>query len=203
MDTSIKYTGLQQPYLDDSSIDETLIDDEKDSSFFTSNIGSTPRSAYARAASFLSTVRWFIDTLLIVTILILLLRQQKSIARLPTSSEHEVGGDFTGVSPHFSTEIKTFKVNQTFAPYNTSEFFQEGVLEAWNELMPHGIGFQWVNDTKRYHDLPHPMYVKTPCYAHTAQLNIYTEFGRTRLYSQHLSRISYIVCTPSYRHTVV
>jgi hypothetical protein len=34
------------------------------------------------------------------------------------------------------TEIKTFHVNQTFAPYNTSDFFKPEVLQAWNDLMP-------------------------------------------------------------------
>jgi hypothetical protein len=35
-----------------------------------------------------------------------------------------------------STQVTTFHINQTFAPYNTSEFFREEVLISWNELMP-------------------------------------------------------------------
>lgn len=34
------------------------------------------------------------------------------------------------------TQITTFKINQTFAPYNTSEFFTPEVLRAWNEILP-------------------------------------------------------------------
>jgi hypothetical protein len=34
------------------------------------------------------------------------------------------------------TKITQFKINQTFAPYNTSEFFKPEVLRAWNELLP-------------------------------------------------------------------
>lgn len=68
-----------------------------------------------------------------------------------------------------------------YAPNDTSKFFTEEVLNNWNELMPckfpplaagsmnqdhvprmltrtaDGMGFQWVNDTHKYHDLPTPI----------------------------------------------
>jgi hypothetical protein len=34
------------------------------------------------------------------------------------------------------TRLTRFEINQTFAPYNTSEFFKPEVLQAWNELLP-------------------------------------------------------------------
>ena len=54
-------------------------------------------------------------------------------------------------------QITIFKFNQTFAPYNTSEFFQPSVLRAWNELLPKGMGFQSIPDPQSYHDLPTPI----------------------------------------------
>jgi hypothetical protein len=98
-----------------------------------------------------STLRGLIDTTLLIIIIGLVLRQSRGKGTVK-SSEKDIGGDFSGVSPHctyfpwnalsylmghlVSTEIKTFRLNQTFAPYNTSEFFRPEVLMAWNELMP-------------------------------------------------------------------
>ena len=50
-----------------------------------------------------------------------------------------------------------FKSDQTYMPMNSSEFFTKEALQKWNELMPIGMGFVWVNDTHRYHDLPTPI----------------------------------------------
>lgn len=99
MDTSIKYTGLQQPYQDDSSVDETLIDEEKHTDFYDRESREVNKSTCQRILAVLSSVRYLIDTVLLVIILILLLRRQDTHL-LPKTSEHEVGGDFTGVSPH-------------------------------------------------------------------------------------------------------
>ncbi|EAT86550.2 hypothetical protein SNOG_05486 [Parastagonospora nodorum SN15] len=75
----------------------------------------------------------------------------------PFDGANDPGGDITGWSPHIPTQITTFKINQTFAPYNTSEFFQPEVLRAWNELLPKGMGFQSIPDPSLYHDLPTPI----------------------------------------------
>lgn len=48
-------------------------------------------------------------------------------------------------------------MDQSYAPTNSSEFFTDEVLEKWNDLMPIGMGFVWVNDTHKYHDLPTPV----------------------------------------------
>jgi hypothetical protein len=45
----------------------------------------------------------------------------------------------------------------SYAPMNTSEFFTDEVLNKWNKLMPKGMGFVWVNETHKYHDLPKPV----------------------------------------------
>ncbi|KAG9240322.1 hypothetical protein BJ878DRAFT_299529 [Calycina marina] len=98
--------------------------------------------------------RWFLDTILLLVIVGLLVRSQVE-SKIPKNSEHELMGDMTGVGPHFSTQIQTFHVNQTYAPSNTSEFFTPEVLDAWNKLMPIGMGFQEVKEPEKYHDLPH------------------------------------------------
>ncbi|TVY75767.1 Oxidase ustYa [Lachnellula suecica] len=151
MSKNLKYENVGIDDLDDLStteVDDSLMGDEK-------GFGQRRRKR-TTCLSILKEARWFVDTILLLVILGVVVRGQMKSA-IPKTSEHEVGGDFTGVSPHFSSEIQTFHINQTFAPYNTSAFFEPEVLTAWNELMPHGIGFQWINDTSKYHDLPTPI----------------------------------------------
>ena len=59
--------------------------------------------------------------------------------------------------PLVSQKIVKFEMDQSYAPTNSSEFFTDEVLEKWNDLMPVGMGFVWVNDTHKYHDLPTPI----------------------------------------------
>ncbi|KAG9205371.1 hypothetical protein G6514_008011 [Epicoccum nigrum] len=77
--------------------------------------------------------------------------------RAATTSEKEVGGDMTGWGPHIPTKVTTFQINQTFAPYNTSDFFKPETLQAWNDLIPVGMGFQHIKRPEQYHDLPTPI----------------------------------------------
>ncbi|KAL2066331.1 hypothetical protein VTL71DRAFT_2402 [Oculimacula yallundae] len=159
MTSQQKYENVQMDDRDDSSItevDESLMGDEKHLSAEEFRHNYARRSRKTTCLSVLKEARWFLDIGLLLVIIALLLRNQ-SQDTIPKTSEHEVGGDMTGVGPHLGSQITTFHVNQTFAPYNTSEFFREEVLVAWNELMPIGMGFQWVNDTHKYHDLPTPI----------------------------------------------
>ncbi|RDW69901.1 hypothetical protein BP5796_08298 [Coleophoma crateriformis] len=157
MSNQLRYENVQQlDDHDDSSItevEESLIGDEKGELRERYRL----KSKRSKCCAMLKKARWVVDTVLLLVIVGLLLRQQSQKTSFPKTSEHEVGGDMTGVGPHLGTQIKTFAINQTFAPYNTSEFFKPEVLTAWNDLMPVGMGFQWVNDTHRYHDLPHPI----------------------------------------------
>ncbi|EPE05444.1 hypothetical protein F503_02183 [Ophiostoma piceae UAMH 11346] len=122
-------------------------------------------------ASIVSWGRWALDTVLLLAILALLVKQQKSDSSSSSSrsgllqgakqaypaDEWDFGGDFTGVGPRVSKQIVKFKSDQSYAPMNSSEFFTETTLQKWNQLMPVGMGFVWVNDTHRYHDLPTPI----------------------------------------------
>lgn len=106
--------------------------------------------------------RWGLDTVLLLAILGLVVRQQKMTSSSSTSPSSparllDFGGDFTGVGPRVSQQITRFTSDPSYAPMNTSEFFTEPVLQKWNHLMPVGMGFVWVNDTHRYHDLPTPI----------------------------------------------
>lgn len=135
---------------DDSSVtevEESLIDSsEKHWNHNGIYRRPTPKSKTRKCLSFVSSAGWVIDTLLLLVIVGLLVRDEfwrkeelrlwKSGAGVPVTSETEVGGDVTGIRPHFSTQVTRFQINQTFAPYNTSEFFRDEVLDAWNALMP-------------------------------------------------------------------
>lgn len=105
--------------------------------------------------------RWVLVIGLQLIIIGLLARDQGFLDatrwRAKSSSALEVGGDITGWGPHIPTQITTFKINQTFAPYNTSEFFKPETLRAWNDLMPVGMGFQEIPNPEAYHDLPTPI----------------------------------------------
>lgn len=108
--------------------------------------------------------RWGLDTILLLAILGLVVRQQKMAASSSSAAANngparllDFGGDFTGVGPRVSQQITRFTSDPSYAPMNTSEFFTDAVLQKWNHLMPVGMGFVWVNDTHRYHDLPTPI----------------------------------------------
>ncbi|CZT13679.1 uncharacterized protein RAG0_17371 [Rhynchosporium agropyri] len=159
MPSQPKYETVQMDDQDDSStteVDESLMGDDKHLVAEEFRERYSRRSKTTTYLSILKEARWFLDIGLLLVIIGILLRNQ-SQNRIPKTSEHEVMGDITGIGAHLGTQITTFHVNQTFAPYNTTEFWREEVLVAWNELMPHGMGFQMINDTSPYHDLPTPI----------------------------------------------
>jgi len=150
-----KYENIDQ--IDDhgdagshTEVDESLMGDEKQ---WHHNHPTRP-PALSRAVSLLKSFRWIIDTALLVVILLLLLRDR---GREPQMNQWDFGGDFTGVGPRFSQQIVKFNSDMSYAPMNTSEFFTDEVLDKWNKLMPKGMGFVWVNETHKYHDLPTPV----------------------------------------------
>ncbi|KAI8930786.1 hypothetical protein NX059_011811 [Plenodomus lindquistii] len=114
-----------------------------------------------RCHSLLAVFRWSLVIGLQIAIIGLLAKDQGLLNttgwRAPSTSAHEVGGDITGWSPHIPTQVTKFSINQTFAPYNTSDFFKPETLRAWNELMPVGMGFQEMPDPDSYSDLPTPI----------------------------------------------
>ncbi|KAK3365548.1 hypothetical protein B0T24DRAFT_636073 [Lasiosphaeria ovina] len=134
-----------------TEVDESLMGDEKHPEWHR----PSRKSKRTKAASLFQSYRWIIDTSLLLVILALLVRDQWR----QSSPAHpwDFGGDFTGVGPKFSQQITKFKSDQSFAPMNTSEFFTDEVLMKWNMLMPKGMGFVWVNETHKYHDLPTPV----------------------------------------------
>ncbi|KAK9772046.1 hypothetical protein AB5N19_11667 [Seiridium cardinale] len=112
------------------------------------------RSRAGRICEFMSSWRWLIDTTLLLIILGFVVRTYYSKTAV---KPYDFGGDITGWSPKFSEQITTFVHEEEYAPYNTSEFFKPEVLDKWNKLMPLGMGFQLIDDPKKYHDLPHPI----------------------------------------------
>ncbi|EFW99466.1 hypothetical protein CMQ_7834 [Grosmannia clavigera kw1407] len=104
-----------------------------------------------------SWLRWGLDTVLLLAILGLVVCQQRQQQSSTAPGRWDFGGDFTGVGPRIDQQILRFQSDQSYAPMNSSEFFTDTVLQKWNKLMPIGMGFVWVNDTHRYHDLPTPI----------------------------------------------
>jgi hypothetical protein len=165
-----KYATAPMDDRDDASssteVDESLMGDKEAGG---GGWGDLPPSSGRRRRSQLAqawlSYRWLVDTALLLTILGLVLRGQHlqtttaaATPSQPLQQPLEIGGDFTGVrSEPFAQQITTFKPDPSYAPTNTSEFFTEEVLDKWNALMPQGLGFVWVNDTHRYHDLPKPI----------------------------------------------
>jgi hypothetical protein len=105
----LKYGNLQLDDHDDSSItevDESLMGDEKELHAAEFQNRYQRKSKRTTCLSILKEARWFIDTVLLVFIVVLLLRSQ-SQNTTPKTSEHEVGGDLTGVGPHCKELPKT------------------------------------------------------------------------------------------------
>ncbi|KAI1769801.1 hypothetical protein F4818DRAFT_456635 [Hypoxylon cercidicola] len=159
---STKYANLQ--HVDDrddsrssTEIGDSLMGDEKQWHDVELNRPATTRKN--KFIIVIKSARWFIDIILLLIILVLLVREQW---RRPAAEEKEVnpwqfGQDLTGVGPRFSQRMTTFQPDMSYAPNDTAEFFTDEVLQKWNDLMPKGMGFVWVNDTHKYHDLPTPI----------------------------------------------
>lgn len=102
MSTLPKYENVRVDDHDDSSsteVEESLIGDEKLRYLEEFGQRDSRKSKKVTCLSILKEARWFLDTVLLVVIVFLLLRDQ-SQKTIPKSSENEVGGDFTGVGPH-------------------------------------------------------------------------------------------------------
>jgi hypothetical protein len=102
MTSQLKYESIQVDDGDDSSItevEESLMGDERQMHVEELRQRYTTKSKRIACLSILKETRWFLDTVLLLVIVGLLLRDQSRKAN-PQTSEHEVGGDFTGVGPH-------------------------------------------------------------------------------------------------------
>lgn len=102
MTSPIKYDNI--PFEDHEGSSTTDVESLKGDEKYTQGeeFGGqiyAPKSKRSTCLSVIKQARWFLDTLLLLVIVGLLVRDQRQRA-LPKTSEHEVGGDFTGVSPH-------------------------------------------------------------------------------------------------------
>ncbi|KAI1492442.1 hypothetical protein F5X96DRAFT_667795 [Biscogniauxia mediterranea] len=157
----LKYEGIRGDDHDGSrsstEVEESLMGDEKQ--WHDVELSSPPRQQRRnRFIAAITSSRWIIDTSLLLIILALLVRDQwRKPAAEDAANPWQFGQDMTGVGPRLPMKITTFERDESYAPNNTAEFFSEEVLQRWNDLMPVGMGFVWVNDTKQYHDLPTPI----------------------------------------------
>lgn len=160
-----QYANL--PHIDDredsrssTEVEDSLMGDEKQWHDVELN-RPRMRTRTSRFIGALKSSRWIIDTGLLLIILALLVRDQWRTSAVEEKEEVEnpwqFGQDFTGVGPRLTSKITTFVRDESYAPNNTAEFFTNNTLQRWNDLMPKGMGFVWVNETEKYHDLPHPI----------------------------------------------
>ncbi|KAI0487146.1 hypothetical protein F4859DRAFT_527283 [Xylaria cf. heliscus] len=98
----------------------------------------------AKRERFISRIRpylWFFDTVLLLFIagllLVLVLRDGRQD---PQASSRQVGGDYSGAGPQFSTQAVKWEADASFVPENTTEFFSDETLSRWKTLMPVGAG---------------------------------------------------------------
>lgn len=102
MTSQTKYENLQLDEHDDLSITEvedSLMGDQKRMDLEEFQQGYMKKSKRRTCLSILDASRWIFEALLLLVITWLLLRDQSQKFNLNTS-EHEVGGDMTGVGPH-------------------------------------------------------------------------------------------------------
>ncbi|KAI1326263.1 hypothetical protein F5Y16DRAFT_422012 [Xylariaceae sp. FL0255] len=106
----------------------------------TTESRSEERTARRNLSSSLKSYLWFIDTALLLVISgLLLLLVIKDHSKQP--STWQVGGDYSGTGPDFSTRVVKWEADMTFVPSNTTEFFSDETLDRWKTLMPAGTGF--------------------------------------------------------------
>ncbi|KAI0439564.1 hypothetical protein F4803DRAFT_33930 [Xylaria telfairii] len=102
---------------------------------------SDPRLDSPKKRSRLVSYLWLFDTALLLFIagllLVFVLRDGR---KEPQASSWQVGGDYSGTGPEFSTQVVKWEADMSFVPKNTTEFFSDETLGRWKTLMPVGTG---------------------------------------------------------------
>ncbi|KAH6855885.1 hypothetical protein B0I37DRAFT_411849 [Chaetomium sp. MPI-CAGE-AT-0009] len=98
------------------------------------------------------SMRSLLDTILLLIILGLLLDRDWQ-----NPSWFDVGGDITGFAPKMSQQITSFAPDPMFVPENGSEFFTDAVQSRWLSIVPRGLGYVQINNTRSYNNLPTPL----------------------------------------------
>jgi hypothetical protein len=115
-----------------TEVDDSLVGDE--------HHWPTKQKRRNVCVSALQSCRGLFDTfllLVIVTLLaILLLRSERREAQPASAGNRQVGGDYTGAGPIFSTKVVKWEADMSFVPSNASDFFSNETLARWNTLMP-------------------------------------------------------------------
>ncbi|KAK1996488.1 hypothetical protein LX36DRAFT_112170 [Colletotrichum falcatum] len=116
-------------------------------------------SRCARARGLFWRWRWLVDTLMLVIIVGLLLERRAGLqTTTPRDKRFETVGDLTGFAPEFSQQITTFHPTTEFVPDDPKEFFTNAsIKENWLSLVPRGLGYVVMNDTKAHDNLPVPL----------------------------------------------
>ncbi|EFQ31906.1 hypothetical protein CGRA01v4_13076 [Colletotrichum graminicola] len=125
---------------------------------------TTQPSRCARALGFFRRWRGLVDTLMLVIILGLLLERRAGLQpTTPRDKRLEPVGDLTGFAPEFTQQITTFHPTTDFVPDDPKKFFTNAsIQENWLSIVPRGLGYVVMNDTKAHDNLPVPLPEFTP-----------------------------------------
>lgn len=95
---NVAITDDHEESLSSTEVEESLMGDEKQ--WHSSNMAARRRSRRSKFISAFKTVKFFIDTFLLLVVigLLLLLREQRNEMTEPGAS-WQVGGDYTGAGP--------------------------------------------------------------------------------------------------------
>lgn len=183
-----RYEGLHRDDQSDSRSSTevaSLMSDQKQWHDVELNEPRIRRTRRQRVFDTLESSRWIIDTALLLVVVALLVRDQyRTPVVLQDPNIWQFGQDFTGVGPKFTSKITTFVRDESYAPNNTADFFTNETLNKWNNLMPIGMGFVWVNDTEKYHDLPTPiMWPEKTVFTTSATHQLHCLFAIAQTYS--------------------
>ncbi|TLD09684.1 hypothetical protein PspLS_11387 [Pyricularia sp. CBS 133598] len=115
--------------------------DEKDLPYWPRFQNDRPLTS--RTEKLRARLGWFArvaNTVLLVVIAgllaALLWRDGRSRASL------QVGGDFGGAGPKFSTKITKWDADEAYVPKDPNEFFAKKTIDQWNTMMPAGNGWR-------------------------------------------------------------
>jgi len=109
--------------------------------------GTSRRHLQPTSSTDTLSYRIMIDTILLAVIicllLVVLLREQNATptrAGMTAATSRQIGGDYTGGAPTFTSKVVKWNADEAFVPANMTEWFTAATLARWNSLMPNTAG---------------------------------------------------------------
>ncbi|KAH8809394.1 hypothetical protein F5884DRAFT_901488 [Xylogone sp. PMI_703] len=112
----------------------------------------TRTSKAVRVLSAVLSLRYFLDTILLISILAFLVATRDS-----NKTELETSGDITGFAPKIRRQIKSFAHDSSYTPDDPADWFTNRVRQKWLDLVPKGLGYVRIDNVEDYDNLPTPL----------------------------------------------